>query len=78
METNYFPRPNEVLSLPTQLHLAVEDVKANLVKHNFKFKPSYQTGRYFVELKSMLDVSDWLLSADAYGNWIIQPKGSRA
>lgn len=77
MENN-FPSPNEVLALPKQLHLAVEDVKANILKHNFKFKPSYQTGRYFVELKSMLDTSGWLLSTDSENNWNIQPKGSRA
>ena len=78
METNFFPRPNEVLALPTQLHLAAEDVKAYLLKHNFKFKPSYQTGRYFPELKSLLSESGWSLTTDMDGNWIIQPKGTAA
>jgi hypothetical protein len=78
METNFFPRPNEVLALPTQIHLAVEDVKANILRHNFKFKPSYQTGRYFQELKVMLDESGWSLSTDMETNWIIQPKGIAA
>jgi hypothetical protein len=78
METNFFPRPNEVLALGTQLHLAAEDVKGYLLKHNFKFKPSYQTGRYFTELKSLLGESGWLLTNDMDGNWIIQPKGVNA
>lgn len=78
MANNLFPRPTEVLALPTQLHLAVEDVKANIMKHNFKFKPSYQTGRYFQELKTMLFEDNWLLTHDAENNWTIQPKGIAA
>jgi hypothetical protein len=78
MENKNFPRPEEVLALSAQLRLAVEDVKANLLKHNFKFKPSYQTGRYFQELKVMLDESGWLLSSNADLTWSIQPKGARA
>ena len=78
MANNLFPRPNEVFAFPTQLHLAVEDVKANIMKHNFKFKPSYQTGRYFQELKAMLLEDNWLLTHDAENNWIIQPKGIAA
>ncbi len=75
---NNFPNPVDVLAFPTQLHLAIEDVKAQILKHNFKFKPSYQTGRYFQEIKMLLSDDSWNLSKDSESNWIIQPKGTAA
>jgi len=78
MANNLFPKPDQVLAFPTQLHLAVEDVKNQLWKHNFKFKPTYQTSRYFQEIKMLLVDDGWNLSKDIDGNWILQPAGTAA
>lgn len=68
-----FPKPNEVLQMQTPLHLAVLDVKERLTKHNFKFKPEYQTQRFFNEIQALLRDADWKLTKDADNTWNIEP-----
>ncbi len=75
MANNLFPKPDQLLAFPTQLHLALEDVKEHMQKHNFKFKPTYQTSRYFQEIKMLLVDDGWNLLKDSEGNWTIQPAG---
>lgn len=78
MENNLFPTPQELLAIPTQLHLAVNDVKAKMQAHNFNFKPEYQTQRFFQEIRALLNDSGWVLTKDANNNWSIAPKGITA
>ncbi len=75
MANNLFPKPDQLLAFPTQLHLAIEDVKAQMQKRNLQFKPTYQTSRYFQEIKMLLIDDGWNLSKDVEGNWSIQPAG---
>ena len=78
MENNIFPTPQELLAFPTQLHIAISDVNSKLQTHTFKFKPEYQTHRYFQEIKALLNESGWTLSKDGENNWTIAPKGVQA
>jgi hypothetical protein len=46
--------------------------------HTFKFKPEYQTQRYFQEIKALLNDSGWNLTKDSENNWSINQKGVQA
>ncbi len=78
MENNIFPTPQELFAFPTQLHLAINDVKTKMQNHTFKFKPEYQTQRYFQEIKALLNDSGWNLTKDSENNWTINQKGVQA
>ena len=73
MENNLFPTPQEVLAFPPSLTRAINDVRQRLQNQDLKFKPLYETNRFFQEIKTLLKESGWGLSKDADGNWILEP-----
>lgn len=71
-EKGFFPKPNEVLTLPTPIFHAANEVKDLILNHNFNFKPSYQVSRYFNEIGQLLKESGWSLKLENE-KWVITP-----
>lgn len=72
MENNLFPKPEQILTFPAPLCRAINDVRQRIFNKDLEFKPSYETNRYFQEIKALLKDDGWALNKKENGEWLIE------